>query len=127
MSAPAEDEKENGSNYNVDGDGGEQQQGGEEAAGDSGSSAVQDEDAPSLKLREAWPQVELDGDKGLVVCTVDVQLLTGGLGLLCNLIFVVCSGVDRRYIRYTYMLGSSVVCIDGLDDCCLQHPSSVRC
>lgn len=39
-----------------------------------GSSAVQQEDT----LGEAWPQIELDRDRGLVVCTIDAQLLSGG-------------------------------------------------
>ncbi len=50
----------------------------DEAQNGGGCVAVQPED----KLREAWPQIELDGDKGLVVCTVDVQLLTGGFLLI---------------------------------------------
>lgn len=75
-----EDERENTGSSDtaaVDRDGEQQREG--EAAEDRGSSAVQDEDAPSLNLGEAWPQVKVDGNKGLVVCTVDVQLLTGGL------------------------------------------------
>lgn len=68
-----------------DADGKEEQSGGDDATATwaetdrngthdgGGSLAVQPED----KLREAWPQIKLDGDKGLVVCTVDVQLLTG--------------------------------------------------
>lgn len=35
---------------------------------------------PSFHLREAWPQTALSGGaepKHLVVCTVDIQLLTG--------------------------------------------------
>lgn len=40
----------------------------------NGSSAVQHED----KLGEGWPQIELDRDRGLVVCTIDAQLLSGG-------------------------------------------------
>jgi len=51
---------------------------GDGAKNGGGSLAAQPED----RLREAWPQIELDGDKGLVVCTVDVQLLTGGFLLL---------------------------------------------
>lgn len=42
-----------------------------------GSSASQLDD----KLGEAWPRIELDGDKGLVVCTIDVQRLTGAFFL----------------------------------------------
>lgn len=72
-----EDENDNvSSDTAVDRDG--EQQGRGEAAEDRGSWAVQDEDTPSPNLREAWPRVNVDGDKGLVVCTVDVQLLTGG-------------------------------------------------
>lgn len=61
-------------NGSYDGD-----QQGEGQATRGSSSAVQDEEAPSFKLREAWPQVEVGGEKGLVVCTFDAQLLTGGL------------------------------------------------
>lgn len=43
--------------------------------GDGPSSAVQHED----KLTEGWPQIELERDRGLVVCTIDAQLLNGGL------------------------------------------------
>lgn len=51
--------------------------GGVEQRGDA-SSAVQQQD----KLGEGWPQIELDRDKKLVVCTIDTQLLSGGFHLL---------------------------------------------
>lgn len=66
---------------------------GEEQTRREGSSAADHQgygDAPSpvhhddpttisSKLEDEWPEIELAGEKGLVVCSIDVQLLTGGL------------------------------------------------
>lgn len=53
-------------------------------AGDHDPAAVVGKDLPLFQLREAWPPFAPgeegleDGGKALVVCTIDVQLLTGG-------------------------------------------------
>lgn len=107
------DETENGRNDTaVEADA--EQHGGGEAAEDRGSSAVKDEDAPSLNLREAWPQLEMDGGKGLVICTVDVQLLTGELQ------FFLWQAYERRHMHAKLAVGyTSRLCtlVGGLDDC----------
>ena len=53
-------------------------------AGDHDPAAVVGNDAPLFQLREAWPPFVPDeegledGSRALVVCTIDVKLLTGG-------------------------------------------------
>ncbi|CAN0553967.1 unnamed protein product [Ectocarpus sp. 12 AP-2014] len=68
---------------------------GEEETGREASSAVDHQgcgDAPSpvhhvvisSRLEDEWPEIELGGEKGLVVCSIDVQLLTGGWAAECH-------------------------------------------
>lgn len=60
--------------------------------GDHHHPPVIDRGRPSFQLREAWPQSKLgeggvvEGGQGLVVCTIDVQLLNGERNLCtrCN-------------------------------------------
>lgn len=78
MSSEEDDKHENGAKDDATGEPTQENEG--EALNDgsgSGSSAALDENTASFKLREAWPQIELEGGNGLVVCTIDVQLLTG--------------------------------------------------
>lgn len=59
-----------------------------------GSSAVQMEDT----LEEGWPHIEIDRDRGLVVCTIDTQLLSGGF---LNLVVHMCLGFcDSEVLRH---------------------------
>lgn len=74
-------------------------------AGDDDPAPVVGNDAPLFQLREAWPPFVPgeegleDGGRALVVCTIDVQLLTGGCVFFC-LGFFVCSTLSQNLASF---------------------------
>lgn len=60
--------------------------------GDAPSPVRHDDHATiSSKLKDEWPEIELGGEKGLVVCSIDVQLLTGGWAVCHNMSVCACT------------------------------------
>lgn len=59
----------------------------------------------SSKLEDEWPEIELGGEKGLVVCSIDVQLLTGGWAEMSQSKLVWC-----LHVHTSTNNGHSVTC-----------------
>lgn len=81
-------------------------------------------DEPLFQLREAWPPFVpgegglQDGDRALVVCTIDIQLLTGGSTVICPQTSAQTAVLSSTYFVRSIQ-GAAVVLAEGRPRRCL--------